>query len=129
MNNELPLVAIVDDDESFRTAIRRLIKSYGLKNIETFDSGKMFLDSLPARRPDCVLLDLNMPGLSGLDVLKSLRIAGWELPVIILTGNDQPMLRAQCMAAGARAYLLKPINQAELLQMIGEAVGGAQAEP
>jgi FixJ family two-component response regulator len=103
MKNGHPLVAIVDDDESFRIALRRLIKSHGL-NTATFDSGKMFLDSLPGRQPDCVLLDLDMPGLSGMDVLKSLQTAGWKLPVIIVTGNDQPTLRAQCLGAGAMAY-------------------------
>jgi CheY-like chemotaxis protein len=123
MKNGHPLVAIVDDEESFRTALGRLITSYGL-NIATFESGQTLLDSLPARQPDCVLLDFSMPGLNGMDVLRLLQTAGWKLPVIMVTGRDQPTLRAQCLAAGAMAYFQKPADSAEFLQAIGKAVGG-----
>jgi len=120
------LVAILDDEESFRTALGRLITSYGL-NIATFEPGQTLLDSLPARQPNCVLLDFSMPGLNGMDVLRLLQTAGWKLPVIMVTGRDQPTLRAQCLAAGAMAYLQKPADPAEFLQAIGERLEGAPA--
>ena len=123
MKNGRPLIAIVDDEETVRTALGRLISSYGL-NIATFDSGQALLDSLPVRQPDCVLLDFSMPVLNGMDVLHLLRTAGWKLPVIMVTGRDQPTLRAECLAAGAIAYFNKAANPAELLQAIREAVGG-----
>lgn len=126
MKNGRPFVAIVDDEQSVRTSLRRLIASSGM-DVVTFESGQKFLDSLPVRLPDCVLLDLNMPGLSGTDVLHSLRTAAWELPVLIITGCDEPTLRTQCLAAGASACFQKPVNTAELLQAIGEAVGAHQA--
>ncbi len=119
-----PLIAVVDDDASVCKALGRLILASDL-DVATFASGQMLLDSLAWRRPDCIVLDLHMPGLSGMDVLHALANAGWELPVIMITGRDQGTSRTRCLAAGAQAYLPKPLNQAELLQAIGKALGGA----
>jgi FixJ family two-component response regulator len=126
MANGRPLIAVVDDDDSVCKAVGRVILASDL-DVATFTSGQMLLDSLPARRPDCVVLDLHMPGLSGIDVLHALAHAGWELPVIIITGRDQPETRTRCLTAGALAYLPKPLNHAELLQAIGKAIGGRVA--
>ena len=126
MANGRPLIAVVDDDNSVCKAVGRVILASDL-DVATFTSGQMLLDSLPARRPDCVVLDLHMPGLSGIDVLHALAHAGWELPVIIITGRDQPETRTRCLTAGALAYLPKPLNHAELLQAIGKAIGGRVA--
>jgi FixJ family two-component response regulator len=121
MANRRPLVAVVDDDGSVCKALRRLIVASDM-GVETFVSGQTFLDSLPLSRPDCVVLDLHLPGLSGLDVLRALAVASWQLPVIVITGRDEPASRARCLAGGALAYLSKPLDQAALLQAIGEAV-------
>ena len=126
MANGRPLIAVVDDDNSVSKAVGRVILASDL-DVATFTSGQMLLNSLPARRPDCVVLDLHMPGLSGIDVLHALAHAGWELPVIIITGRDQPETRTRCLTAGALAYLPKPLNHAELLQAIGKAIGGRVA--
>ncbi|SDR63374.1 Response regulator receiver domain-containing protein [Rhizobiales bacterium GAS113] len=124
MSNRRPLIAVVDDDESVCKALRRLIVASDMDAM-TFVSGQTFLDSLPDHRPDCVVLDLHLPQMSGMDVLRALANATWQLPVIVITGRDEPASRARCLSAGALAYLAKPLDQASLLQAIGEAVRGA----
>jgi FixJ family two-component response regulator len=118
------MVAVVDDDPSVCKAVGRLIAASEF-DVVTVTSGQMLLDLLPTRRPDCVLLDLHMPGLSGLGVLRAMAEAGWRLPVIVITGRDEPASRAQCLAAGALAFLLKPLEPAQILRAIGDALGGA----
>jgi FixJ family two-component response regulator len=117
-----PLIAVVDDDASVCKALGRLIGASNL-DVVTFVSGETFLDSMAVRRPDCVVLDLHMPGLSGIDVMTALTGGGWDLPIIIITGRDEPASRIQCLALGALAYLPKPLDHLKLLQTIGEAVG------
>jgi FixJ family two-component response regulator len=118
-------VAIVDDDESVRRALRRLLRAFGLE-AETFGSGQDFLDSLPARRPDCAIVDLNMPGLNGLDVQRRLADAGLGVPTIIITADDQAETGAKCLAAGAVAYLRKPLEDETLLSVIARATDGGR---
>jgi FixJ family two-component response regulator len=115
------LVAIVDDDELVCKAIARVVAAMDA-NVATFVSGRMFLDSLLVRRPDCVVLDLHMPELSGTDVLRALADSRWDLPVIVVTGRDDPASRDSCLALGAIAYLTKPLAHEELMRTINEAV-------
>jgi FixJ family two-component response regulator len=122
MSSTGPLIAVVDDDASVCKALGRLIAANGL-NVFTFTSGEEFLNSMATRQPDCLVLDLHMPGLDGIDVMTALAGGGWALPVIIITGRDEPASRAQCLASGALAYLPKPLDHLKLLQAIGEAVG------
>jgi FixJ family two-component response regulator len=117
-----PLIAVVDDDAPVCKALGRLIGASNL-DVVTFVSGEAFLDSMAIRRPDCVVLDLHMPGLSGIDVMTALAGRGSGLPIIIITGRDEPTTRAQCLASGALAYLAKPLDHLKLLEAIGEAVG------
>jgi FixJ family two-component response regulator len=124
MDRKQPQIAVVDDDESVRRAIGRLFVSSGL-HAEGFATGRAFLDSLSAGTPDCIVLDLQMPGLNGVDVMNALARAGLAVPVIIVTGHDEPESRARCLAAGAAAYLCKPFDDAALLDAVGEAVGAA----
>jgi FixJ family two-component response regulator len=124
MPNKRPLIAVVDDDQSVCKAIGRLIIKSNF-DVVTVTSGQMLLDLLPVRPPDCILLDLHMPGLSGVDVLRALADIGSKLPVIVITGRDEPTARARCLAAGATAFLLKPLDPKRLLRAIGEALGGA----
>jgi FixJ family two-component response regulator len=115
------LIAVVDDEAAVRKAIARLLSASRLK-VKTFASGQEFLDSLAASYPDCLVLDLHMPGLSGLDVQRQLARTGKRLPLVIITAYDESESRTQCLAAGAAAYLLKPLDDQALLDAIASAV-------
>jgi FixJ family two-component response regulator len=114
-------VAVVDDEASVRKALRRLLCAAGLAT-ETFSSGEEFLDWRKTHRVDCVVLDLQMPGLTGLEVQQHLLRTGTRLPVVIITGHDEPTTHVQCLAAGAAAYLCKPLDDEVLLAAISKAV-------
>jgi len=116
------LVALVDDEASVRKAIGRLLTAANM-SVQAFATGQEFLDALPGRRPDCAVLDLHMPGLTGLAVQHALARAEIELPVVIITAYDETESREQCLAAGAAAYLLKPLDEKTLLDAIRRAVG------
>lgn len=111
----------MDDEEPVRTAFRRLIQSMG-HDVETFSSGVDFLASLTDHEPDCILLDLHMPGMDGLEVQAHLGLAGRRLPIVIITGQDQPEARGRALAAGAATYLLKPVDGETLLAAIAAAL-------
>ena len=121
MGSTTPLIAIVDDDESVRRALRRLLRSLRYEAV-AFASGEEFLDSLPSHRPVCVLVDLHLPGLNGLEILERLRGADPGPPVIVMTGFDEPGTRERCLAAGAVDYITKPIEGADLSASIGQAL-------
>jgi FixJ family two-component response regulator len=125
MASGCPKVAIVDDDSSVRRAIARLLTASRFE-ARTFESGQAFLDSLTVDAPDFVVLDLHMPGMNGLDVLAALAAAGLALPVIMITGHAGPESRARCVAAGAVAYLSKPLDQAAFLQAASEAAAATR---
>jgi FixJ family two-component response regulator len=115
------LVAVVDDEEPIRKALGRLLRASGLV-AECFASGQAFLDSIRSTRPDCVILDLHMPGLGGLQVLEQLKSCRPPLPTIVITGHDEPENQTRCLAGGAAAYLRKPLDDELLLQTIDQAV-------
>ena len=121
-------VAIVDDEEPIRKALRRLLRASGLE-AEGYASGQAFLDASEAQRPDCVVLDLHMPGMTGLQVLRRLRAARPTLPIVIITAHDEPETREECLAAGACAYLRKPLEDRQLLNAISAATGGQARRP
>jgi FixJ family two-component response regulator len=116
-----PLIAIVDDEESVRRALARMLNASRFA-VEVFASGQEFLDSLTIRRPDCVVLDYQMPGLTGRDVQRRLSLAQISLPIVVVTAHDQPALREQCLADGAAAYLAKPLQRERLVGVIGDAL-------
>jgi FixJ family two-component response regulator len=116
-----PLIAVVDDEESVRRALARMLTASQL-DVEVFGSGQEFLDSLRTRRPDCVVLDYQMPGLTGRDVQRQLAAAQIRLPIIVVTAHDQPALREQCLADGAVAYISKPLQRERLLSVIDDAI-------
>jgi len=116
-----PYIAIVDDEEPVRKALKRLLRASGLE-AESYASGKDFLDASAQRRPDCVVLDLHMPGMSGLEVLRELRAQRSALPAVMITAYDEPATREQCLAAGAAAYLRKPLDERLLLNAISATV-------
>ena len=117
----MPYVAIVDDEEPVRKALRRLLRAAGLQ-AESYASGQAFLDALAERSPDCVVLDLHMPGMTGLQTLRRVQAAARQLPIVIITAHDEPSTREQCIAAGAAAYLRKPLDERLLLNAISAAL-------
>lgn len=117
----MPSIAIVDDEEAIRKALGRLLRASGLE-AESYASGQEFLDAAAERRPDCVVLDLHMPGMSGLQVLRRLKAAGQLLSVVVITAHDEPETREQCLDAGACAYLRKPLEDRLLLNAISAAM-------
>jgi FixJ family two-component response regulator len=121
MIRQRPLIAVVDDEESVRKSLRRLLVASEL-DATVYASGQEFLDSLGGRQPDCLVLDLQMPGLTGLEVQRALARARVRFPTIIITAHDEPETRARCLAAGAVAYLCKPLHDELLLDAITTAV-------
>jgi FixJ family two-component response regulator len=116
-----PVIAIVDDDLSVRRGLERLIRSAGWK-VETFASAQDFLARPRTESPNCVLLDLQLPGLSGLDLQKRMAEVGLEIPIVFLTGHGDIPTSVQAMKAGAVQFLTKPVDEQELVQAIQEAV-------
>ena len=123
MTRDAPLLAVVDDDEDVRVALMRLVSSAGFA-VETFASGGEFLRSVEDHEPDCVVLDLHMPAMSGFDVQGALANRHPTLPVVVMTGHDIPESRVRAVQMGAKAYLRKPIDDEALLAAIGDAIGG-----
>jgi FixJ family two-component response regulator len=121
MNNDPALVAVVDDEESVRKALGRLIRSAGY-GVEMFGSGVEFMQSLKRMRPDCVVMDLRMPVLSGFELQAALQRSGVTVPVVIITGDDSPESRDRALRGGARAFLRKPVDDALLIEAIQNAV-------
>ena len=121
MSTVRPLIAIVDDEESVRRALSRTLRASRF-DVMAFGSGQEFLDSIETRLPDCVVLDFQMPGLTGRDVQRQLALAKIKLPIIVVTAHDQPALREQCLADGAVAYIAKPLQRARLLSVIEDAI-------
>jgi FixJ family two-component response regulator len=117
-------VAVIDDDPSVRKALQRLLRASD-HDADAFASGQDFLESLPAAVPDCLVVDLQMPGMNGLAVQRELAQAGTRLPIVFITGHDEPGIRARCLAAGAGAYLRKPLDDKALLAAIEDAINAA----
>jgi FixJ family two-component response regulator len=113
-------VAIVDDDLSVRKALNRLLAAASFR-IQTFASAQDFLESLKAGLPDCLVLDIHMPGTSGLDLHSQLRDINLTVPTIIITAFDDAEKRARCATSGAAAYLTKPLDGPTLIRAIETA--------
>lgn len=114
------LVYIVDDDEAVRDSIRLLLESSGFA-AHDFASADLFLKSETADM-GCLLLDLHMPGISGLELLRLLRSRGTRRPVIVVSGRRDPVQDAEVWAAGASALLSKPFDDQQLLDVVAEAL-------
>jgi len=114
-------IAIVDDDLSTREGLSSLIRSAGLQ-VETFASAQEFLARPGVEAPSCLVLDLQLPGLSGLDLQKRMAEAGLEVPIVFLTGHGNIPASVQAMKAGAVEFLTKPFDEQDLLQAIQEAI-------
>jgi FixJ family two-component response regulator len=116
-----PVIAIVDDDASAREGLQALIASAGWR-AKTFASAQEFLAYLTAEAPSCVVLDLHMPGLSGLDLQKRMAEVGLDIPIVFLTGHGNIPTSVQAMKAGAVEFLTKPVDEEDLLRALQEAI-------
>lgn len=124
MRNELSRIALVEDDADVRLALERLLGSAGFA-VRACASGEELMASM-GDVPDCVVLDLHMPGLSGLEVQARLAEARPTLPVVVITGHDTPESRARALGQGAAAYLCKPVDDEALLAAIDAAIGAGR---
>lgn len=118
----MPFVAVVDDEGSVRRAVVRLLRSANYR-AEAFASTTVFLESLAVRVPDCLILDLQMPGMTGLDLQVRLLQLDCRVPVIVITAYDEAETRTRCLAMGASHYFRKPVEGDDLLDAIRSVVG------
>ncbi|WP_144147304.1 response regulator transcription factor [Paraburkholderia sp. BCC1884] len=116
------LVSIVDDDESVRKALENLIRSMGWE-VLSFESAEAFLDSGAARRTRCLISDVTMPGLSGIEMHAQLISQGWAPPTIFITGYPTAQDKAVALANGALAYVEKPIDSNVILATVQNVIG------
>jgi FixJ family two-component response regulator len=115
-------ICIIDDDESVRKALGRLIRSMGL-NAVTFATAEEFFQCTERLTPVCLVVDVHLPGLSGLDLLKKLKAEGQRIPAAVITAYADEQVRAQALEAGAIAFLAKPFDEKSLLDAVARAVG------
>ena len=121
MSGEEPTVFVVDDDEAVRNSLRRLLQSVGLA-VEVFPSAQSFLDRARHDVPGCLLLDVQLPGLSGLDLQTELAGTKMPLPIVFLTGHGDIPMSVKAMKAGAVEFLTKPFRQQDLVDAIRNAL-------
>jgi FixJ family two-component response regulator len=114
-------VAIVDDDESFARALERLLRASGFE-VRTHSSAEAFLAFTPPRPVECLVLDIQLGGMSGLELQQRLRRAGDRASIIFVTAYDEPGVREEAERADCRAYFLKPVAGAPLIEAIKKAV-------
>jgi len=117
----LALISIVDDDESIRKGLGRLLKSVGFE-VHGFGSAEEFLTSGDRQRSSCLILDLRMPGMDGLELQSRLVADDWQIPVIFLTAHSDEQARAQALKAGAIDFVSKPFNEESLIRDVNKAV-------
>lgn len=117
MPQESVTVYVVDDDESIRRALKRLLRSAGYHAV-TFESAEDFIDSAPEGGQGCLILDIRLPGMTGLDLQEKLSSSGAKYAVIFMTAHDNPHWEQRAKKAGAVAYLRKPFDEQSLLDAI-----------
>ena len=115
------MISIVDDDESVREATRCLMRSVGFES-ETFHSAEEFLSSESRHHTSCLVADVHMPGMTGLDLHRSLVTSGHPIPTVLITAYGDEKVRESALAAGVLCYLTKPFREKDLLACINEAV-------
>jgi FixJ family two-component response regulator len=122
------MIAVVDDEESVRKAIARLLTAAGYA-ARSFASGTEFLDQGMSEPPECLILDLQMPGLSGVEVQRALNRCGARIPVLMLSAGESSGAREECLREGAAAYLCKPVDERILFNALSSALTAEKAEP
>lgn len=118
------LVVVVDDDESVRESLPDLLKEFGF-TVLTFSSANEFLVSDSVDRTMCLVLDVAMPGMSGLDLQKELKSRGYKIPIIFITGQKDESIRKRALEQGAVDILFKPFSDIALREALSKAMGGS----
>jgi FixJ family two-component response regulator len=112
-----PIIAVVDDDASVLKALTRLLRARGF-NAVPYGSAQDLLAALPAGSPDCLVLDLQMPGMTGLELLQHFQREGLHIPTIVITAHGDTDVLDRCVSAGASSYLKKPLQDTSLFAAI-----------
>ena len=115
------MISIIDDDDSVRESLRRLMRSVGFA-VNVFASAEEFLDSDRLRNTGCLILDVRLPGMNGLELQRHLASSHSEIPIIFITSYEDDEVRARALNAGAVDYFLKPFNDEDLLDAIDAAL-------
>ena len=115
-------VAVVDDDAGVRKALSRLLSVFGYR-VEAFVSAKEFLAAAPTSKAACLLADIQLGEVSGLELARQLGAAGFKFPIVFMTGSIDNVIRLQCMELGCVAFLEKPVPEARLMDTIAKAIG------
>ena len=118
---DVPTVFVIDDDADVRASIQGLLKSAGLRS-ESFERAEQFLQRKPPDIPSCLILDVSLPGINGLDFQQQLRSAGLQIPIIFLTGYGDIPMSVKAMKSGAVEFLTKPLKRHTLLDAIQQAL-------
>jgi len=121
-------IAVVDDDPSVLKALRRLLRGRAMQT-KTYKSAQEFLTALPEGLPDCLILDLQMPEMTGLELLEHLKRRGIQIPTIVITAYGDSGVRERCESAGALAFIAKPFWKSSLYAAIDEAIRNDRHEP
>jgi FixJ family two-component response regulator len=125
MAQALPWIAIVDDDPSVLKALARLLRARALE-VRTYTSARDFLTALPEGLPECLIVDLQMPEMTGLELQRHLTRSGVQIPTIVITAHNEAGARERCESAGAAAFLSKPLQDTSLLAAIKSATGSVK---
>lgn len=118
---EIPVVFIVDDDVNIRLSIQGLLNSAGLRS-ESFETAEQFLERKPSTGPSCLILDVSLPGMNGLDFQQQLTNAGLQIPIIFITGHGDIPMTVKAMKSGAVEFLTKPFDDQDLLDAVQQAL-------
>jgi FixJ family two-component response regulator len=116
-----PLISIVDDDDSLRRSLGNLLRSLGFR-VQEFASAQAFIGAQNARETACLILDVRMPGMTGLDLQRHIAASGWRVPIAFITSHADDDARTRALAAGAVAFLSKPFREKEILDAINAAL-------
>lgn len=121
MTRTQPRIAVLDDEAQMLKALRRLLRTHGFI-VEIYTSGNELLKAFAHQTADCLLLDLHMPEMTGFQVMEALTAREMRMPVIIITGHDEPKNAERVLSLGAAAYLTKPIDEVTLLTALRKAI-------
>jgi FixJ family two-component response regulator len=123
----VPLIAIVDDDDSLRNSLENLIRSFGFRT-QGFPSAEAFLSWRQARDTACLILDVRMPGMTGLDLQRQMIAGNWRVPIVFITSRTDDDVEARAVEGGAVAFLYKPCREEDLLNALEVALRRTRAQ-